>query len=35
VAKWCGVLSRAEVFLMGEVLDKHMDVPVRARKVAA
>ncbi|MGC0365027.1 hypothetical protein ABH922_003011 [Rhodococcus sp. 27YEA15] len=31
-AKWCGVMTKAEVFLLADVLLKHLEVPVRERK---
>lgn len=35
VSDRCGVLSQAEVFEMGKVIDAHLSVPMRAKKVAA
>ena len=33
-ARYCGLLSRAEVFRFGDVLRAHLDAPSRRRKVA-
>ncbi|TSD47966.1 hypothetical protein FFI94_018800 [Rhodococcus sp. KBS0724] len=35
VADRCGVVTQAEIFCMGQVLEKHLTVPTRAKKVAA
>lgn len=35
VADRCGVMTQAEIFCMGKVLEKHLTVPTRAKKVAA
>ncbi|MBW4813157.1 hypothetical protein [Rhodococcus qingshengii] len=35
VADRCGVMTQAEIFCMGQVLEKHLTVPTRAKKVAA
>lgn len=35
VADRCGVVTQAEIFCMGDVLEKHLTVPTRAKKVAA